>query len=276
MRRSFIAAAGTNRSDTLAIIAGAFRDERQRGLSKTAQLYNAIIKMIAAGRLAEEEKLPGERELSAALGISLGTAQKSLNSLMRDGELVREHGRGTFVRGRRRALSRLWHYRFRDPVTGALLPVYAKLLSREQVKGDESVVKALGADDAGFVRIRRLVSIGDRFFCWSEMYFGMTRFKRLLKLPKATVESVNLKQVLGEQFDAPTLAVSQTAKVLTVPAEVAKMMGVSTRTSCLLLQIQATSRRREPITFQRIYVPPVDCEMDLVGAPFESTSSLAA
>ena len=108
------------------------------------------------------------------------------------------------------------------------------------------------------------------------MYLGMTRFKRLLRLPKATVESVNLKQVLGDQFDAPTLAVSQTAKVQKVPAEIAKAMGLPVRSACLLLQIQAISRRREPITFQRIFVPPVDCEMELVEAPLESSRSLAA
>lgn len=268
--------AEVGRSVALEIIVDAFRDAQQPGLSKTAQLYNAIAKMIVTGRLREGDKLPGERELCAALGISLGTAQKSLNLLMRDGEVVREHGRGTFARGGRRALGQLWHYRFRDPQSGALLPVYAKLIGREQVEGDADIGKALGADSAGFVRIQRLVNIDDRFSCWSEMYLGMTRFKRLLKLPKATVESVNLKQVLSDEFDAPTLAVDQTVKVLKPPAEVATAIGLAARANCMRLQILATSRRREPITFQRIYVPPVDCELELVDAPLESARSLAA
>lgn len=276
MQGSAIAVTDVGRSVALQTIVDAFGDAQQPGLSKTAQLYNAIARMIAAGRIRDGEKLPGERDLCAALGISLGTAQKSLNLLMRDGEVERQHGKGTFARGTRRALSQLWHYRFRDPRSGALLPVYAKLVGREQVDGDADIIRALGTDGGGFVQIRRLVNIDDRFSCWSEMYFGMARFKRLLRLPKSTVESVNLKQVLSDEFDAPTLAVDQTAKVMKPPVDVAKAIGVAARVTCMRLQILATSRRREPITFQRIYVPPVDCELELVDAPLENTRSLAA
>jgi GntR family transcriptional regulator len=264
-------------SETLTAIVDAFEEAQRAGLPKNAQLYDAISNLISAGKIDEGTKLPGERELSAALKLSLGTVQKSLNALMNDGELIREHGRGTFARANRHALSELWHYRFRDPETQNLLPVYAKVVDRALVKQDPVLRHALGADELGYVRIRRLINIDDRFGCWSEMFLGATRFKRLLKLPISDVESANLKQVLNEKFNAPTLAVSQTGRIQSADREVAKHLGVRGGTQCLLLHIIATSRRREPITLQKIYVPPVAYDMELTDGPGESTkSSLAA
>jgi DNA-binding GntR family transcriptional regulator len=108
------------------------------------------------------------------------------------------------------------------------------------------------------------------------MYLSATRFERLLKLRISDLESVNLKQLLNDEFNVPTLAVHQTA-VLKIPAkEIGKHISVSSRTACLLLRIVATSRRRDPISFQRIYVPPVHYEMELSETPFETARSLAA
>jgi GntR family transcriptional regulator len=271
-----MAAAASKQTALLKAVVEAFKDEQRPGLSKIAQLYNAIARMTAFGQLSDGTKLPGERELCAALGISLGTAQKSLNLLMNDGEVVREHGRGTYVRTRRQALSKLWHYRFRNPQTGDFFPVYAKLIDRTQARPDATIVNALGPDTNGYIRIRRLMNISDRFSCWSEMFLGATRFARILKFPISDVESVNLKQILAEEFDAPTLAVHQTVKAQVPTREISKRIGVAGKTPCVLLQIVATSRRRAPITFQKIFVPPVDYEYELTEAPVETARSLAA
>jgi DNA-binding GntR family transcriptional regulator len=268
--------ADNNMSETLKAIVQAFEEARRTGLPKVAQLYDAISSLIAAGKLKEGTKLPGERDLSAALKISLGTAQRSLNILMNDGDLTREHGRGTFVRPTRKALRELWHYRFREPNTQNLLPVYSKLVERSIVKGEPFLVSALGEDPAGYVRITRLINIGGRFSCWSELFLGASRFRRLLKKPLPDVQSVNLKEILAKEFSAPTMAVDQTAKQEIPTKNIARALGVSAKTTCLLLQIVAISRRREPISFQKIYVPPVSYELELTQSPMEMGKSLAA
>jgi GntR family transcriptional regulator len=276
MTRRTRAPSRTDRTDALSAIVDAFTEAQQAGLPKVAQLYNSISRLIASGKIGEGAKLPGERELSAALNISLGTAQKSLTLLMNDGELSRHHGRGTFVRASRRPLKELWHFRFRERKGRSILPVYAQVVDRTRVAPEPALVAALGADAMGFVSVKRLINIDDRFFCWSEMFLPATRFKRLLKLKISEVETVNLKQLLDREFGAPTLAVSQTAKVAVADKDVCRHLRVPRGTPCLLLQIAATSRRREPVTFQRIYVPPVDYELELVEQPFDMVGSLAA
>ncbi|KJC50731.1 GntR family transcriptional regulator [Bradyrhizobium sp. LTSP857] len=254
----------------------AFDRAQRTGLPKVAQICDAISNLIASGKIKEGAKLPGERELSAALKISLGTVQKALNLLMHDGELVRDHGRGTFAKANRHAMRELWHYRFRDTAGAGLLPVYAKVVERVLVKPEPILTASLGEDERGYIRISRVINVGDRFTCWSEMFLSATRFDRILTLPISEVESVNLKQLLNEEFNVPTLAVHQTATILNPGKTICRQLAVAKDSLCLRLQVIATSRRREPITFQKIYVPPVEYEMELTEAPFETAKSLAA
>ena len=92
----------------------------QPGAPKHLRLRAAIIDAVHAGELPAGTKISGERELSAALGVSLGTTQKALGRLVDDGFLVRRHGHGTFVGSARRPVRRLvalplprrrWHER---------------------------------------------------------------------------------------------------------------------------------------------------------------------
>ena len=102
-------------------------------------------------------------------GVSLGTVQKGLGKLVADRRIQREHGRGTFVRAGLLPMTDMWHYRFRHPETGLLLPVFAHLTERVQVVGDPTVREALGDDKTGYVRVCRIINIDDRFRCWSEI-----------------------------------------------------------------------------------------------------------
>jgi len=51
-----------------------------------------------AGEWSTREPLPGEAELSHEFGVSVGTVRKAMDKLMRDNIVIRERGRGTFVR----------------------------------------------------------------------------------------------------------------------------------------------------------------------------------
>lgn len=66
-------------------------------------LYAAIVDALAhdtaRGRLIEGERLPTHRELSAALGLSLGTVTRAYREAERRGIIRGEVGRGTFVAG---------------------------------------------------------------------------------------------------------------------------------------------------------------------------------
>jgi GntR family transcriptional regulator len=68
------------------------------------QLKAIIASQIQRGDLGSHEKLPSERELARAYGISRMTVRHALNSMVREGQLYTEPGRGVFVSDPRLAL----------------------------------------------------------------------------------------------------------------------------------------------------------------------------
>ena len=62
------------------------------------QLKNKLIENILSGVYKPEEKLPSERALSEDLNISRMTVREALKSLINDGYLYTQVGKGTFVK----------------------------------------------------------------------------------------------------------------------------------------------------------------------------------
>jgi DNA-binding GntR family transcriptional regulator len=56
-----------------------------------------VLDLIANGELQPGQRLPGEREYAASLGISLAPIRQALLDLVKQGYLTRARGRGTFV-----------------------------------------------------------------------------------------------------------------------------------------------------------------------------------
>ena len=213
-------------------------------------------------RIADDDfhygpQIPGERELSERLGVSLGTTQKALGRLVDEGFLVRRQGHGTFVGSVRRPVARSWHYRFLDEDGQAELPVFATLLERRVVDDDGPWAAALGADPKGYVMVQRRLDIGNRFACSSRLYLPASRFGRLLRVAARRLTDANLKTLLEKDFAAPTLASDGVAHVVHIGIEDATIMGVAPRSCGLQVHIVGRSFSSIPITFQRMLVPAV-------------------
>lgn len=67
-----------------------------RGLPVYRQIYEAVTRALASGRLARDEQLPTIVELAAQLGINPNTVARAYRDLEHDGHIVGKRGRGTF------------------------------------------------------------------------------------------------------------------------------------------------------------------------------------
>jgi GntR family transcriptional regulator len=239
------------------------------GLPKHIQLGNAIIDLVNAGTLRAGDQIPPEQQLSQTLGMSLGTVQKTLNRLAIEGWVVREHGRGTFVTDPNRATQDvtfyryLDHFRFLDPQSGEPLPVHSTLISRDLAPSSDSVPKRLGASPKGFVRIVRRIDVGDAFSCRSSMYLAATRFQRLLTLPGHAFENVNLKQIFENQFNAPTTSLVQTVRIESAKSKDANFLKIRPDSCVLVLEILARTHGEQPLSLQRVIIPPSRYSLDV-------------
>ncbi len=76
--------------------------ERSSGVAMWRQIADAIRLQIAAGEFAMEVALPAETALAERFGVNRHTVRAAISSLVSEGLLQAERGRGTFVRRRER------------------------------------------------------------------------------------------------------------------------------------------------------------------------------
>jgi GntR family transcriptional regulator len=119
------------------------------------QLKNIISKMIADGEYTEGSLIPSERELGDTLGISRMTVRQALNSLVNEGFLYREKGRGTFVA--RTKIEQKNIMSFSEIVAGRGMKPSAKLLYFEKEEPGDEIRGILELKEGHFVyNIKRL------------------------------------------------------------------------------------------------------------------------
>jgi len=74
--------------------------DRDSDIPLGTQLAWRLRTLVATGRLAPGERLPGVRELAQSAGVNVNTARAVYARLEEQGLLASEHGRGTFVAAR--------------------------------------------------------------------------------------------------------------------------------------------------------------------------------
>jgi GntR family transcriptional regulator len=129
---------------------------RTSALPLHAQCRARIHELIERGELAPGTRLPPERELAAAWGISLAPVRQAILDLVSDGYLSRVRGSGTYVRAAKveKKLSILSSFTASLYATGADAEV--RLLSCERAPAPADVRDALGARGRSLLRIDRL------------------------------------------------------------------------------------------------------------------------
>ena len=76
--------------------------ERRSGVALWRQIADQIRFAIGSGAFAESGRLPPEPELAARFGVNRHTVRVAIAALVQEGVLRAEHGRGTFIRERKR------------------------------------------------------------------------------------------------------------------------------------------------------------------------------
>ncbi|WP_433341229.1 PLP-dependent aminotransferase family protein [Streptomyces sp. CA-253872] len=89
-------------------------DWRSEGVAVHVALRDALAELIDGAYLPAGQRMPGQRELAAALGVARGTVVRAYAELTEAGRLVARHGSGTYVRGTAAAAGRAGEGRLRS------------------------------------------------------------------------------------------------------------------------------------------------------------------
>ncbi len=246
---------------------------------KYRRVADALLTDIEDGKFEPGARLPSEVRLRDTLGVSLGTVQKALNLLARNGVVSRRHGAGTFVAsantmgaGSRTRSVDLRHFKFMADDGKTVLQVYSKVLKIEQVVADGDWSTFLG-NHADFVRLTRLLTIGGEFDVFSEMYFVTRQVRALLNTRPDDLNGILIRDYLHQKFRLATTTIEQTVKAGLLPPRVCRQIGVLGGSVGLIWHIQARGLREEPTIYQKVYVPPTDRALRFDAGAFPTDAS---
>lgn len=237
---------------------------RSRAKTKYQRVRDAVLADIESGQFRPGDRLPSEEQLVAGLGVSLGTVQRALRELSDLGFVVRMHGSGTFVSGARPPEEHLRHFRFlaEDGVT--LLPVFFQTALLERTSDSGPWVDFLGKDEAGFIKIHRLISVNREFDIFSELYLPFSKFPTLADMVPADLDGVSVRDLLSDKLNAPTVRTTQTVVCRPFPPRVSRLLDMPMGMFGLVMTIRSETYRHAPIIWQRAFIPPCDHEMEIL------------
>ncbi len=245
---------------------GRFDHSAGSGIPKHIRIRNVIIDLISNQVLLPGKKLHSEQVLCKLLDVSLGTVQRALGDLVVQGVIQREQGRGTFVATTKPSIDQVWQFHFREQATDRNLPVYTRFLGVNNLDDEGPWTTKIMPDPGGYFEILRIFNIDDQFLCFGNFVLGRTHYASLRHNVRIRQESTNLKRLIAEEYDTPTLRVSQQLRAAVIPAEVCKSIEISPKTSGLCYQVIGYTRSDQPFSFQTIWIPPVRHMLDLTNS----------
>lgn len=240
-----------------------YSDDR---VPKYLRLSNAVLDAIESGDFRPGSQIPGERDLTDILPLSLGTIQKAMNDLVEQGVVFRRAGKGTFVSGADQnsvddkvAQGDLVHFRFRAAYGGALLPIYLHVGSIEKFTstshGTAQPWEQFLGGEGDFVRIDRLMKVGDLFEGVCRFYLPFDRYGSLLDCSTEELSGLTLREYLNKTFNMPTLRFEHLITTEILPDGICRRLGLPRKSCGTLWQIFGRSYRNAPATYQEVYLP---------------------
>lgn len=239
-------------------------DPAMPGKSKVRAFRNALFDMIERGMWRPGDRLPGEKEFTELLSLSLGTVQSALRDLADKGLLERRRGKGTFVANARDLGSSVWHFRFRRPDGSNLLPWDIRVLSVEEIEGSGAWSDFLGFAPS-YIVIYRLIRVNDEFNVYSEVYLEGPRFRPLLDIPLEVLSTKNLRIFLHERYNAPTFRAIHRVATCRIEPQHARLIGCPADSPGINMKALSFTFRDAPISYQRIIIPATPYELELLG-----------
>ncbi|MEM1374116.1 MAG: GntR family transcriptional regulator [Pseudomonadota bacterium] len=143
--------------------------DHRGALPKHMQISEMLAREIAAGRLSDGARLPGERAMASDLGVAVGTLRRALNDLTDKGLLERVQGSGNYVRHQTDTQSVYAFFRLEGPKEAGL-PT-AEVLSADAL--DRPPELRTEAGQAKVLRVRRIRLLDDAPAALEEIWLDL-------------------------------------------------------------------------------------------------------
>jgi DNA-binding GntR family transcriptional regulator len=220
--------------------------------TKINKITDLILSEITSGKLRGGDRVYSERAITRRFKVSLGTAQRALKELQELGVVVREHGRGSFIKGTENTNFDARYIRFKDVNGGSVLPLHAKILSVRRTRLTDFHKSFFGSPSGHYVRIIRQIDVGGKFDLLSEFYLAEENFMDLKQ--RADINSkANIRELLASSLSLPTLKVEQRIRFDVIPSRIAHILGAKLSNKGFYMEMRAYTLGDRPLYLQCVF-----------------------
>lgn len=209
----------------------------------------ALLRAVEAGRYPAGEALPSESELSAALGVSIGTLRHAVDELVAEHILVRHHGRGTFVavHSTDRFLFQFFHIERSD---GLRDYPQVEFVSFERTRVDEDAAQALGLHPGDPVlQIENRLLLQQRAVVYDRLLLPVLLFKGLTE-KRFRDRSSTIYHLYQTEFGITVTHARERARAVAADRSVARTLGVAAGTPVMQVRRTALTFGDRPVEYR--------------------------
>lgn len=217
------------------------------------QVKRRLLELIEKRHYAPGDCLPSESDLSATLGVSIGTLRKAVDELVHEHVLIRRQGKGTFVtqHNHDRFLFQFFHVEQRDRDIYQQ-PEYPQVqcLGFERARAASEDVVALGLREGDPVfRVANVLTLGGRPTVYDQIAVSALLFKGLTE--RRLVERPGtIYQFYQQEFGITVLRAQERARAVAASREVARVLNVPPGQPVLQIHRTALTFGDKPVEYR--------------------------
>jgi len=213
------------------------------------QIQSRLEQQIRAGKLAVDDPLPGEAELSRIFGVSRMTARQALQSLTTDGFAYRERGRGTFVRAQKveKHIAHLLGFSAEMRLLG--LRASTEVLAKETVAATPQIAALLHLEPSAEVTmLHRLRFAEDEPIAIEQVWIPHGRFPGIGAIDFGRH---SLYETLRKRYHVEIDSANETIEARGATREEAQLLRIALRSSLLVISRTLLDGEGRPIETAR-------------------------
>ncbi len=220
---------------------------RDKAIPLYYQLETILRKKISSGDLSPEAPLPSEEMLAAEYEVSRITVRQALASLEKDGYVVRQRGKGTFVSEK---VSKLDLPRFSGSIEDLILMgirTHTKVLDTSWIEPPEVIKERLNLDDdMKVLRIEKVRDIEGTPFSHVYNYLPPDIGERL---PTDMVTVKPMLMILEDELGIRATEADQSVEATIADAEQASILDIRVGDPLLKAERTVYDNKNQPVEY---------------------------
>jgi GntR family transcriptional regulator len=221
---------------------------RSSALPLHAQCREHLVELVEGGELRPGVRLPPERELAAAWGVSLAPVRQAILDLVADGYLYRVRGSGTYVRAGKVEEKLSILHSFTATLQGTGMEAEVRLLQCARTPAPAAVLRALGARGRSLLLVERLGLLDGEPVAHLAAYLSP---RAANGLTARRLEGASLYELLAAHGVQPQRADSMIEVIRCNPAQ-ASLLGLERGAPALLIEGTTFDQHDRPIEYTRV------------------------